>query len=146
MSDGNGYIPVRMRDCSCPGQPHAAGDFAYLKPQADLSIGLAAHTAIFNSGTDVEELQVALGKAYTVNGIHHWDLLNAEGKPLPVSKAAVEALSWAAIAPVADKASMLYSDEVLAPLQARASKLSPNGRTKGSTSPKRRTTSKPRKP
>lgn len=143
-------IPVPLGECLCPGAPHGDGDFAYLKPQADIKVGLAAHSAIFNAGANgaatQEEIQIALGIAYAWAGISKWDLLDQDGKPLPVSKANVEALNWTRIAPLADTASKLYSDEVLAPLVARASKSSPNGRTNGSTHRQTRSTSKRKKP
>ena len=141
--EGNGFIPVRMRDCSCPGQPHAEGDFAYLKPRADIAVGLAAHSAIYNHRGDQEGLQIALGVAYTVHGIDHWDLQDEHGKPLPIS--AARTLPWSDIAELADRASVLYSDEVLAPLRVGASKSSPNGRTNGSTYPRKVSTPKRRK-
>lgn len=149
-------IPVRMRDCRCDGSPHSEGDFAYLKPQADLELGLAAHQVVsqtvdsqrqngssLSSEQAFELMQIKLGMAYAIHGIAQWDLLDEHGKPVPVNAATVGAIKWTEIEPVADKAATLYSEEVLVPLVARLSKFSPRGRTAGSTSRKPRS-SKPR--
>jgi hypothetical protein len=138
-------IPVRMRDCSCPGQPHAEGDFAYLKPKADLTVGLTAHAVLMLGITDAAEMIGALGRAYTISGVARWDLLDEHGKPVPVSTDAIDKLSWTDIAEVADKASDLYSNEVMLPLRDRLLKSSPNGRTPKRTSATRASSKSRRK-
>lgn len=150
-------IPVRMRDCRCDGTPHPSGDFAYLKPEADLELGLAAHQVVSQTvdsqrqnGSSLtheqafEMMQIKLGMAYCIHGIAAWDLLDEHGKPVPVNAATVQAIKWSEIEPVADKAATLYSEEVLVPLVARLSKFSRPGRTAGSTSARPRS-SKPRR-
>lgn len=149
-------VPVRMGACRCPDTPHSEGDFAYLKPQADLALGLAANQVVAEAvdaqrlnGSSLtaeqafEMMQVRLGVSYAIHGIAAWDLLDEHGKPLVINAATVGAIKWTEIEPVADKAAMLYSEEVLRPLVARLSKLSRPGRTDGSTSAKR-TGSRPR--
>jgi hypothetical protein len=47
-------IPVRFRDCSCPGTPHPDGDVAELRPYLDFAGGaeaLAAVTVVDEDGT-----------------------------------------------------------------------------------------------
>jgi hypothetical protein len=134
-----------MRDCSCPGQPHPEGDFAYLKPKADLLVGLTAHAVIGSAIGDVIEMTAALGRAYTIAGLVRWDLLDEHGKPVPVTTDAIDGLSWTEIEPVADKASLLYSEDVMRPLLERLRKSSPTGSTGGSTSRSRQSSAKRRK-
>lgn len=136
-----------MRDCRCIGTPHPAGDFAYLKPEADLALGLAAHQVVssaveatqqngssLTSDQAFEMMQIKLGISYAIHGIAAWDLLDEHGKSLPINAATVQAIKWTEIEPVADKAARLYADEVLVPLVDRLSRLSRTGRTGGSTS------------
>lgn len=145
-------VPVRMRDCRCPGSPHLEGDFAYLKPKADVSIGLAAHQVI-SMGGDPVRIQVGLGKAYLTYGVVRWDILGENGRPAPV-EATLETLDWADVMEVAEKAADLYGESVLAPLVARLTKAtngttpesSQNGRTVGSTSAKTASSRSRRKP
>ena len=145
-----------MRECLCPGTPHSEGDFAYLKPQADLEVGLAVHQVVYNSVDSTRQngssptpdeaqsqMQVKLGIAYTVHGIDHWDLQDENGKPLEIAPSILRGkVGWATIAPVADRASALYSEEVLVPLVAGLSRSSRTGQTASSTSPKTRSTRK----
>ena len=148
-----------MRDCRCPDSPHSAGDFAYLKPVADLELGLAAHQVVGNaleathqngSSLTPEQafamIQIKLGVSYAIHGIAAWDLLDEHGKSLPINAATVQAIKWTEIEPVADKAAELYAEEVLVPLVARLSRSSRTGQTAGSTSATRRTSTKRPKP
>lgn len=152
-------VPVRMGECRCPGTPHTAGDFAYLKPQADLEVGLAAHQVVNNSvqstrqnGSSLtaeqalELMQIQLGKAYTIHGIKRWDRLDEHGQPLEINAATVDQLSWSQIKDVADKAAQLYSEEVLIPLVESLSRLSRSGQTNGSTSARKPSTRKRQRP
>lgn len=149
-------VPVRMGACRCPGAPHSEGDFAYLKPQADLELGLAANQVVaqtvdstMKNGSSLtpdqalEAMQIKLGMSYAVHGIASWDRLDEHGKPLEINVVTVGSIPWAEIESVAEKAAVLYADEVLRPLVDRLSRLSRTGRTRGSTSAKR-TGSKPR--
>lgn len=145
-------IPVRMRDCACPGAPHAEGDFAYLKPRADIAVGLAVHQVVYNSVDSTQQngssltpdqafgqMQIKLGMAYTVHGIARWDLLDEHGKPLDIASAILNGkVGWTEVMPVADKAATLYSEEVLVPLAASLRTSSPRGQTRRSTSAKTR--------
>lgn len=149
-------ISVRMSECRCPGTPHSAGDFAYLKPQADLELGLAAHQVVaqaveaqLQNGSSLtpsqalEMMQVKLGMSFAIHGIAQWDLLDEHGKPLPINAATVGAVKWTDIAPVADKAAVLYSDEVLRPLAVSRSKSLRRGQTDGRSTSRKSSTSRP---
>ena len=122
-----------MRECRCPGTPHSEGDFAYLKPRADLAIGLAAESAIGMSRGELET-RVNLGLAYVRYGIASWDLLDEHGKPVPV-ETGIDELGWEDLEPVAEKANDLYSENVLRPLLARQSKMSSGVKANGTTPP-----------
>lgn len=148
-----------MRNCKCDGNPHPAGDFAYLKPVADLELGLAAQQVVSNAldathqnGSSLtpeqafEMIQIKLGVSYAIHGMAAWDLLDEHGKPVPINAATVQAIKWTEIEPVADKAASLYAEEVLVPLVARLSRSSRTGQTDGSTSAIRRTSTKRQKP
>lgn len=134
-----------MRECRCPGTPHPEGDFAYLKPKADLLVGLTAHAVIGSAIGDHIEMTAALGRAYTISGLVRWDLLDEHGKPVPVTTDAIDGLSWTEIEPVADQASLLYSEDVMRPLLERLRKSSGTGQTGGSTSRSRPSSAKRRK-
>ncbi len=150
-------VPVRMGECRCVGAPHAGGDFAYLKPEADLALGLAANQVVaqavesqqqngssLTSQQAFEMMQIKLGMSYAIHGIASWDRLDEHGKPLEINAATVGGVKWTDIEPVAQKAALLYADEVLRPLVDRLSGLSRSGQTDGSTSASKGS-SKPRR-
>lgn len=137
-------IPVRVRDCPSDGL-HPDGDFAYLKPRADLDIGMAVNGIIGRSSGDPDLLQVELGRVYLRFGIVRWDLHEADGSPWPLGLSSLSRLDWAReIFPMAEEAAVLYGS-VFDPLVARLSKSSPNGPTGDSTSARRPSSSKRQK-
>lgn len=136
-------VPVRVRDC--PNGSHPEGDFAYLKPRADLEIGFAANALIGRTISDPALMTIELGKAYLRFGIVKWDLHEPSGQAWPLGLDSLGRLNWATeVYPIADKAAELYGD-VLDPLVASLSNGSPSGRTGGSTSATRPSSPKPRK-
>ncbi len=141
MSD---LIPVRIGECQCPDTPHPDGDFVHLRPKLGLAAGIALQKLIVearqSSGFDAAQLTGVLAEAYLLHGVAQWDLLDANGKGIPVTPETIryqllEDFSRAEAA--ADAADDLYMGPVLAPLVKRALASLPTTQTNGSTSPAR---------
>ena len=146
-------IPVRFRDCACPGIPHPDGDIAELRPYLDYLGGaeaLASVTVTDDEGNsslaDVGEWPVRIGPVFIRRGVVDWNLLDEDGDPVPVTREALEALRWEDAYELADKADDLYGPQVLAPLLKRMLTSSKGGRTNGSTPPRRKSSRTPRQP
>lgn len=144
-------VPVRFRDCSCPGSPHPDGDIAELRPFMDYAGGaemLAAVTIINDDGTSVFRPTVEwpqhIGPVYIRRGVVGWNVVDDDG-PVPVHPA-VDELRWEDAYELADRADDLYGGQVLAPLVKRVFALTKAGRTNGSTQRPRKSSSRPRTP
>ncbi len=145
-------IPVRFRDCACPGTPHPDGDIAELRPYLDYVGGaeaLASVTAYDDDGNsrlrDISEWPEHIGPVFIRRGVVAWNVEDEDG-PVPVTREALEALRWEDAYELADRADDLYGGQVLAPLVKRMSKLSKAGRTNGSTPRPRKSSPKPLMP
>jgi hypothetical protein len=148
-------IPVRFRDCSCPGTPHPDGDVAELVPYLNYKAGHEALRSITitvpdpKTGEDVsvfrpmEDWPVYLVPVYLTYAVEAWNVVDAEGEPVPLHPA-LEELRWEDAYELGDKADDLYGAQVLAPLVKRASVSTKAGRTNGSTPPRRPSSRKPR--
>ena len=142
-------IPVRFRDCTCPGTPHPDGDIAELRPYLDYPGGAEALAAIQSVGDDTARFAEVLGPVFIRRGVVAWNLLDEDGEPVPVTREALDSLRWEDAYELADKADDIYGGQVLAPLVKRMATSSPTGRTNGSTrrprksSPKAPTPSEP---
>lgn len=126
-------VPVRFRDCTCPGTPHPDGDVAELRPYLDYPGGAEALTAIQSVADDLSRFAEVLGPVFIRRGVVAWNLLDEDGDPVPVTNEALDALRWEDAYELADKADDIYGGQVLAPLVRRMSKLSKAGPTNGST-------------
>jgi hypothetical protein len=133
-------VPVRVRDCACPGSPHAdEGDLVYLSPTLSMDGGILAEQQVQESGGDGNVLTRLWVRTFIEHGVTGWNLLDEAGEPVPFDLAVITA-DWSLARPVGDAAAGLYGDVVLAPfLQASASK-SPTGPTRRGTSHTRRPT------
>ena len=138
---------IRFRDCTCPGSPHDGrdgaddGDIVTLRPHLGFSAGAEALRKIIESDGDVNRVAELVGPVYIREGVTGWNVTDESG---PVALDIDLILDDYALAyPIAEAADDLYSEAVLAPLVARMSALSGNGRTAASTHPTRRS-SKPR--
>lgn len=132
--------------CQCPGQPHAQ-DEAYLLPRLTFEGGAAAEAvlaAAIGRG-DTEAVARPLVRAYLEHQVTGWNLTGEAGAPLPYSSALLLS-DWEVARVVGDAADDLYSEALLAPLLAAASKSSPGGPTGPSTSPRTPRASRRRKP
>jgi hypothetical protein len=114
-------IPVSIGPCECPGTPHGDGDVVYLSPALSASGGMAAQGAISDAGTDTVRLQELLWRIYRDHCVVGWNLLDAEGEPVPLtSENKDQALPFGKGGQaVADRADELYSEDVLRPFLAR---------------------------
>lgn len=126
-------LAVKVKDCAVEG--HEAGHSVFLAPTLSLDGGIAAEQDFLEankSGDDKLLVRLWL-KTFVTHGAVGWDLHDEEGNDLPFSVEAVLA-DWTIARPVADRASELYSDSVVAPLTNEPARRSPTGRTERSTS------------
>lgn len=121
-------------ECACPGDVrHPDGDVVTLRERLDFRSALTARNAIVvlkseDPDASPGEILAALTETYLLVGIESWTLVDARGKPVPVSKAAIRALmdehQESAMA-IGDEADGLYNEAVIGPLVRRASTSSP---------------------
>lgn len=148
-------IAVRFRDCACPGTPHPDGDVAELRPHLDLAGGSEAlrSVSVFSEDKDgntlwklapSSEFQERLWPVYLRRGVVSWNVVDEDGKPVPLE--AVADLPYEDAYELADRADDIYGGEVLAPFLKRMSKLLKDGQTAPSTPPRRKSSPKRRKP
>lgn len=130
-------VRVRIGDCLCPGTPHAEGDFAWLRPRLTAKGGIAA-TSLIAGADDAQSLMRDLGYLFLLDGLVRWDILDDDGKPVPCNEDTLRsgALAWEeTLLPIANAASELYTESVLAPFRpAKVPASSPSGQTDASTS------------
>lgn len=139
-------VPVRFRDCGCPGTPHPDGDIAELRPYLDYAGGAEALAAIKSVGDDTARLAEVLGPVFIRRGVVAWNLIDEDGEPIPVTREALDGLRWEDAYELADRADDLYGVQVLAPLVRRMNGSSKTGPTSGSTRPRKTRSQKPRSP
>lgn len=144
----------------------AGHDTVYLRRKLDLEQGMAIKRQLLAVNRDFLQLQeqnghvseemfdhssAVLARAYLVNGVAAWTLVDEAGADLPVTPENVVAKlvdDYAVGEPVVDAADDLYKPVVLDPLRRRALTSSPPTRTDGapSTSPTNRSTRRAQKP
>jgi hypothetical protein len=145
--------------CLCPPKAtgevrHPAGDEITLRERLDFRAALTARNTMVllkEEDPDVSSAEVlaALTETYLVLGIESWSLVDAKGKPVPLSKVAIRELLLTkpdVAMEVGDAADALYSAAVILPLLARAQNSSPPMPTNGSTSARTPSSPKPPKP
>ena len=130
--------PFKFRDCACPGEPHPDGDTVTFRDHLSFSANAAALLAVSVSGQAEGALEV-----YLHEGPLSWNLLDEEADPVPLTRAALDALDFADQFTIANHGDTLYSETVLSPLVRQSEKSSPTGPT-GDTSPATRRSSKRR--
>jgi len=125
-------------ECACPPTPagdvrHPDGDLVTLRERLDFRSSLTARNAIVvlkseDADASPGEILAALTETYLLVGIESWTLVDARGKPVPVSKAAIRVLmeehQESAMA-IGDEADGLYNEAVIGPLVRKASSSSP---------------------
>jgi hypothetical protein len=147
-------VPVRLRDCACPGTPHPEGDIAYLRPFLDFAGGAEAavafdealKTASWDAEgflTGIPRLYECTGPVYLRRGVTEWNLVDDTG-PVPCTPEAVMALPYQDAWNIADRGDDLYRQQVTAPLVQRTRDSSNGTPTAGSTSATRSKSPRPR--
>jgi len=144
--------------CLCPPNAagevrHPTGDEITLREHLDFRAALTARNTMMLVKTEdpdatVADMLAALTETYLLVGIESWSLVDAKGKPIEATKAAIREhlFSRPDIAMgVGNAADGLYSQAVIAPLVALASRSSPSTSTDESTSVTKHS-SPPRKP
>jgi hypothetical protein len=141
-------VPVRFRDCSCPGTPHPDGDIAELRPYLDYPGGAEALAAITTTDEEgnssllpVNEWPPLIGPVFIRRGVVAWNVEDEDG-PVEPTREALESLRWEDAYELADRADDLYGGQVLAPLVKRMSMRSRTGPTNGSTLHRRKSSRK----
>lgn len=134
MEDEKQAVRVQLGPCTCPGTPHADGDWVELRPRLGMARALAVIRGAALADEEVAEMQLAIG--YARFGIADWNLSNGDGK---VRELDGEHLSeFAENDPrsivVAMRGDPLYSEEVMRPLATMAAASSRNSSDTGSTS------------
>lgn len=129
MSEGQ--TTIRVRDCSCEGSPHPDGDTVELAPELSLTGGMAAQGAIYEAEGDSVVLQEQLARVWVTHGVIGWNLLDASGKPKPLSPQAVLAeFPWMhGGMEIAEACDSLYQEAVVSPLLSRLARLAARGST-----------------
>jgi hypothetical protein len=128
-------IEVRVRDCACPGTPHPdEGDLVYLLPMLGLDGGILAEQQMLTALPEGANAGLARRWLHTFveYGAVGWNLIDEDG-PVPFDVATLLA-DWRLARPVADRASDLYADAVMAPFQQASPKSSRTGQTRRGTS------------
>ena len=137
-------VEVVFRDCACPGIPHPDGDVVYLPERIGYRGGIEAQVAVQQAAGDLVEATVA----WMVIGVKQatgWNLVDERGNPVPFD---VEVLlgDFQLGERIGDKASEIYTPQVLHPLANPRSTTSRPGPTVVSMSrAKRSTPSRPRR-
>jgi hypothetical protein len=132
--------------CLCPpkddGVRHPDGDEVTLRPKLDFHAAVTIRNSIAVLSSEDEQASIAeilavLTENYLLFGVESWSLVDAKGKPVPVSRPAIREhlLSNPDVAmTVGDAADALYAESVMLPLLARAQRSSPPTPTDASTS------------
>lgn len=140
---------VDIGECRCPGTPHET-DTVGMRPRLGLAAGVALQRAVadflLSSERRTEDKAIGiLVEYYVLEGVAEWNLVDENGKPLPLNDQTMrEQLldDFARSRAIADKGDDLYKGPVLGPLLSGASKSSKTTSSNGSTSAKASTSLK----
>ena len=145
-------------DCICPpkvdGERRHEHDTVTLRESLDFrSVTAIRHGISFLEKEDTPaytaDVLAVLTEGYVLHGVESWSLVDAKGKPIPLSRQAIREHIMANVdvaSVVGDAADEIYGPMVLLPLLQRASKSSPSGPTATSTSAPTGSSKRPRKP
>lgn len=150
MIDPQNPREVRLTRCWCPGEPHPDGDRFVLAADLPPRAGIAAVTRLAQVGEHGDAAGALIEAILYNGGIVSWNLVDDEGKPLPVTPDNVAArVTWQkGGVELSNAAFALYVNNAdLAPFGLTNSRSSngassPNGPTAPSTSAKTRSSSK----
>lgn len=132
--------------CICPpkatGEPRHETDEITFRERLDFRSAMACRQSIVvlraeDPGTATGEYLAALTEGYMLYGIEAWTLVDAKGKPVEVTKAAIRELllTQDVAMSLADEADERYGPQVLLPLLQAAARSSQPTPTDDSTSP-----------
>lgn len=134
--------------CLCPpdGARHPEGDTVVLRDRLEFRSVTTIRTAVRimreEGITDPAEILATMTEWYLLLGIESWTLVDAKGKPEPVTRDAIRTRLLANddaaddVVGLADAADDLYQSRVLLPLMNRVSRSSQTTPTAPSTSPR----------
>lgn len=108
----------------------------YLAPTLDLDGGILAEQAIYASKGDIDTLTRLWLPIFVRHGAKDWDLCDEAGDPTPFDLDALLA-DWPTVRAVADRASEVYQESIVAPFRERQQTRSPTTPTRATTSPRR---------
>lgn len=120
----------RFRDCACPGTPHPEGDTVTYKANLGFDASARAIGAIYEGGQPLIRNAFSI---YLHEGPVAWNLVDEDGKPVPLTEEAIDALDFADQYEIADYGDTLYSGTVLSPLARRTKQSSETGPTGASS-------------
>lgn len=143
--------------CICPltaaGEVrHPEGDTVTLRERLDFRAAATVRNrvAIANEDRLLEgEIVAILAESYLLVGVESWSIVDAKGKPLPVTRETITGVLLADIEAsmaVANEADALYSPTVILPLLKAAGMSSPDTPTDASTSATKPSSASPPKP
>lgn len=129
MSEGQTHI--RVRDCSCAGDPHPDGDYVDLAPDLSMAGGMAAQGAIYEAEGDSVILQEQLARVWVRHGVIGWNLVDESGRPKVLTPDSVLAeFPWMKGGmEIAEACDLLYQAQVVNPLLSRLARLAARGST-----------------
>lgn len=128
-------VTVPIGPCECPGSPHDQ-DEVYLRPRIGYEAGVDAAMAMqtaFAEQMDSNQLARRIVPVYVRGGAIGWNLLDADGSPLPFDPEIILS-DWETALLVGDKADDIYSEAVIRPLVQSTPGSSPSTPTTSSTS------------
>src|SRR5262245_43976162 len=124
-------LAVKVKDCSVEG--HEEGHSVFLAPTLPMDGGITAEQDLFAAAGDERLLTRLWLKTFITYGATGWDLCDGEGGELDFDLDLLLS-DWTLARPVANRASELYADSVMAPFLSKPAERSRTGRTRGTTS------------
>lgn len=143
-------VPVRARDCACPGSPHPDGDIVYIRPTLSLDGGLAADEALREIAAEIPTPPNASEEQKALIGLQRLERVQSRWLRVFLTHGAVgwnlaEPFSTEALLEDYGLARPAASSAVLAPFTKPSAPTSPPGLTADSTSPTQPSSRSPRK-
>jgi len=111
------------------------GNWVRLAPHLSLTAGAGVMAAIRGAESTNAEVEAAIAAAFLRQGIIAWSMVDADGKPLPITNANIDArLDWVTAHDVAEKCNELYAADLFRPFLPKIAKSSLPGPKDASTS------------
>jgi hypothetical protein len=84
---------VNVGSCRCAGEPHPDGDTVELRPKLGLAEGVRLQAAVVDAkqrGLDAPAVTGLLAESYLLVGVTGWNLVDEQGKALPVTPETIQ--------------------------------------------------------